>query len=65
MKKSILDAINEALSQPPVSGELADFVQFLHDEYSIKVPERVINEWKSIIQPITANGLGLGAAISI
>ena len=29
-----------------VSGELADFVQFLSDEYSMKVPERVIDEWK-------------------
>jgi hypothetical protein len=42
---SELEAENQALRQPPVSGELADFAQFLNDEYSIEIHERIIDEW--------------------
>jgi hypothetical protein len=28
-----------------VSGELADFSRFLSEEYSIEIPDRIINEW--------------------
>lgn len=45
LQKVLCDFV-EALQQPPVSCELADFVQFLDDEYSMKIPERVIDEWE-------------------
>lgn len=37
--------IREALRQPPVSGELADFARFLSEEYSIEIHQRIIDEW--------------------
>lgn len=41
----LIKECEEALSQPPVSGELADFARFLSEEYSIEIHERIIDEW--------------------
>lgn len=33
------------LNKHDVSVELADFVEFLKDEYSLIIPDRIIDEW--------------------
>jgi hypothetical protein len=41
-----LETTDTALRIAPVSGELAAFLEFIKDNYSIEIPERVLEEWK-------------------
>lgn len=36
---------NSNCNKPHVSGELADFTRFASEEYSIEIPDRLIEEW--------------------